>query len=787
MHASAGFQQRRAEAIAYRFRMIGRFEIEPFDRRPTGKKACALLAYLALARRSVDRRKVTALLWSERGDQQARASLRQCLIELRALTKSLPPLLRADRQQITLDNSMISTDLDAIIAHSGTGDAARLSEILPRAGDVLLDGLDGIDPAYDDWLAIERAHRHDQIERSAIACGETALAAGDSDSVRILAARLAEFDPVNEAAARLEMTAAAQSGDRDGVRRVWRRIEHALAADLGVQPAEETRALFKQLMEAPAVRPDEVESDIPGRKVTLPRGRKMQLMLAGPAVAGMMLSAGLALHPGPPEAETIIFEQVMTSNSNAADKAFASQMSGDFQRLLSTIERDIKIADKFPSKSDRSFPDLLVRTRVSRGSEQTNGSVQLVSTRENAVLWSGSYSNDQDDLSNLGLQAAGELAAALRCAFRSLSASDPFRDEKLSQLTFSACGALFKGSDQSFIQAETLARQLVKHNPKLSVGWTLLASAELEKLQLHPTEFSRQDAARLIKRARGHAIRSLRLDPQNGNAYIVLAETLDPLETPRSLDSRLKVLEAGLRADPDNPELLLRYGVLRFASGYAMSALAPTQKALKLDPTSPAKAGALVRRLMSIGSFEEAFGAQLRSESISPNDDMVKMQRLRMMCEQGDPQAAMALYAKISREHGYPPPTPPLWHSVLKWRVDPASLDLAQMEQEARKAIVKQPEAANYVAAAFARVGEIDHAFRFLESSPARFSQHSILFWPDAATMRRDPRFFLAMDRIGLVDMWVRRGQWPDFCADPLLAFNCSAEAAKLGKQARRD
>ena len=44
--------------------------------------------------------------------------------------------------------------------------------------------------------------------------------------------------------------------------------------------------------------------------------------------------------------------------------------------------------------------------------------------------------------------------------------------------------------------------------------------------------------------------------------------------------------------------------------------------------------------------------------------------------------------------------------------------------------------------------------------------------------MRRDPRFFAAMARLGLVEMWLERGRWPDFYSEPGLRYDCKAEAA---------
>jgi hypothetical protein len=58
--------------------------------------------------------------------------------------------------------------------------------------------------------------------------------------------------------------------------------------------------------------------------------------------------------------------------------------------------------------------------------------------------------------------------------------------------------------------------------------------------------------------------------------------------------------------------------------------------------------------------------------------------------------------------------------------------------------------------------------------------QWSLLFWPDAAPLRTEPAFFRKMADLGLVRWWVERKQWPDFCAEPGLKYDCATEAAKL-------
>ena len=79
-----------------------------------------------------------ALLWSDRGDQQARSSLRQALSGLRKdLGEEGLSALWITDESLTLDPAQVIVE-PAV------------------AGDVLLDGLHLTDPAFEEWLRDER-------------------------------------------------------------------------------------------------------------------------------------------------------------------------------------------------------------------------------------------------------------------------------------------------------------------------------------------------------------------------------------------------------------------------------------------------------------------------------------------------------------------------------------------------------------------------------------------------------------------------------------------------------
>ena len=112
------------------------------DCTPKSKKSRALLAILAAEQRPLSRLKIIDLLWSDRQEEQARASLRTLLADLKEQFKShFDDLLVVDRERVALSPG-VRTDLND-------------PSIVRPAGE-LFEGLDHIDPELDEWLRVER-------------------------------------------------------------------------------------------------------------------------------------------------------------------------------------------------------------------------------------------------------------------------------------------------------------------------------------------------------------------------------------------------------------------------------------------------------------------------------------------------------------------------------------------------------------------------------------------------------------------------------------------------------
>lgn len=118
------------------------------DHTPRGRKACAVLALLALAPENKRARAwIQDKLWSDRGSDQGSASLRQALYEIRLALGAHGDCLVTDRFMLSLDRTRIDVDLSAPrwANYARTADAP-----------ILLEGLDIRDPEFEDWIRDQR-------------------------------------------------------------------------------------------------------------------------------------------------------------------------------------------------------------------------------------------------------------------------------------------------------------------------------------------------------------------------------------------------------------------------------------------------------------------------------------------------------------------------------------------------------------------------------------------------------------------------------------------------------
>jgi TolB-like protein/DNA-binding SARP family transcriptional activator/Flp pilus assembly protein TadD len=214
-----------------------------------GQKDRALLAFLAMGNRDVQsRERLAGLLWSRRGEQQARDSLKQALVRVRrSLGGTNGTLLRADRRSVTLDRSMIAVDALTFERLVQLDAVEPLTEATSIYRGDLLDGIAVHDPAFEDWLLLERQRLRQLFERALAALMAKLLAAGDRERATAAARRLLLSDPLSEAAYRTLMQIHADDGQTAQALKLYDGLRGRLHRELGVRPEPATVALHDQL------------------------------------------------------------------------------------------------------------------------------------------------------------------------------------------------------------------------------------------------------------------------------------------------------------------------------------------------------------------------------------------------------------------------------------------------------------------------------------------------------------------------------------------------------------
>jgi TolB-like protein len=214
-----------------------------------GQKDRALLAILALSPgTSHPRDKLASLLWSERGDEQARDSLKHALTRLRqVLQPASPPPIVADRLSVRLDAADLAIDVARFERLVRTGTPEALAEAAALYSGDLLDGIGVRDPAFEAWLTLERQRLRQMVEDALTKLLAQAMAAGAEEQAAAAARRLLTLDPLSEAACRALMQLYAGRDQAAQAVKLYETMRERLQRELGVKPATETTRLYEAI------------------------------------------------------------------------------------------------------------------------------------------------------------------------------------------------------------------------------------------------------------------------------------------------------------------------------------------------------------------------------------------------------------------------------------------------------------------------------------------------------------------------------------------------------------
>jgi TolB-like protein len=714
------------------------------------RRARGLLAYLALTPEgSETRERLCELLWSDRGDAQARASLRQCLLELRSTLESAGlEVVNAERETIGLAAGAVVSDVADLRATVADGAVetllARLVLIGPKR---LLEDLD-IGGRFETWLEQTRAELDRAIAEQTLSTLKRLEAAADWPNVRALADAYLRRDPLDEAVTAAAIRADGALGAISGAHRRFETLKAGLARQFRTQPGPAVRAAIAEIGPAAPV----MDASRRARERTEQRFRRTDRLLA-----------------------------VLPFDNLSADREmdfFSDGVSEEIQRTVGRVA-DLKVVGRTssfqfrgPDKAVKRVAQELNATHVLDGSVHRQGDrvrifTQLIECEGQTTLWSERFDRD---LTNL-FAVQDEIAAA------------PARIDAEGYDLYLKARSTFPWGDLSDDPRIPHLQKAVTLAPQLAPAWATLAA-----YQAWNSRVSTLDAATTaaIRAQVTHAAETaLELDPRSGYAYVALSY----LEAWGRYAAHETLLEKAIAVAPGATQPLIAMSQFLFAVGRNHEALQFASEAIVLDPLHQHAAGYYAGLLSTNGQAAESrrafdtFRARWPGHPELTNwplhiasfsDDWERYDELLGIAQKLDLMASVGEAVRVGKMLRNPAP----------WRKQAL---IAFIGEEIRKtgttefAPLMLGCKLGLADEVFALIEQASFAHLFDETGPPPAGEFlpGVIFDPILnGEMARDVRFVAFCGKIGLCDYWLQTDRWPDLAHTA--PYDLKAEARRL-------
>ncbi|MFD2250325.1 BTAD domain-containing putative transcriptional regulator [Pseudochelatococcus lubricantis] len=531
---------------------------------PLTEKLALLAGYLATSTTRGRRRgQIAEQLWPDRGEEQARGSLRNALSRLRAIGIG------------------VSTDGDVVaLAHLPT-DIAQLAEAALAPVDVdtamalsspFLDGIEAPGSEIHDWLVFERARHRTLAQRALALASQAASERGEKAEALAAASLLLTLDPCRERSHRLLMRLHAAAGDRAAALTQFRACCEILKVELGVTPSEGTLALARELSGDGSI----PSSSAPrgGSAAPVPAARP-----SGAARPAWEFRLSVAVLP-------------FVHDEGDPDQRFLAEGIADDITTELTRHRDFLVIARpsslrftLPAEAARDLGVRYVVTGTLRvGAGKVSLSAGLVDEVSGRHLWAVRHEGVMDDFFVLRDRIVAELTtgldAEIRLAERERAASGPPADLGAWELFHRGMWHAYHFEAGDIARAEACFSRASALAPEFALPHAGLAYAAVLRIAL----LMELDTQAGVTRGIAHASRAFELDPSSPFVLVMLGR-LRVLAG--DIGGGFDLLSRARDRHPSYAHVHYCLALSHHAAGEPALALEAVDMALRLSPRDP--------------------------------------------------------------------------------------------------------------------------------------------------------------------------------------------------------
>ncbi|MEP6729535.1 MAG: BTAD domain-containing putative transcriptional regulator [bacterium] len=768
----------------------------PYAGPATQRRRLALLALLAAADGALSRDRLMALLWPEADPERARHSLDDALSALRRELRSDTLFLGV--ASLRLNPELIESDVADHAAAIRQDDNERAVALyagpfldgfyVPAAGD------------FERWASAERARRALAHANALDALATAAAARGDrAASVRWRQAHVG-IDPLDTAACLRLLEALRLAGSHAHALRVARVHEALLREELGVAPGAEWSAAVDNLRAELTREPDPApvaaaapvsHSIAPAQDnaeqvdISVSEGTHVPTAEPGRAphrkkwtarvlASGVLLLAGIGGY-GAWRERTASSRTVATTTSAPAvaartsiavlpfahadgassDEPFADGLTDELISALSKVSgirvtgRTSAFALKGRGLNVRTIADTLGVGSVLEGSVRREGdrlrvTVQLVSARDNGVIWAETYDRKLADV----FAVQGEIAHAITNALLPTLGGrvvqvDGVRVRDLATYEQYLKGRYFAGrrTPGDLRRAVGYFEQAVANDSTFAQAYAGLADARVLLVLLGDSP-PRDE----LPRARAAAAIAIRLDPTLAEAHTALGNILEAFDWDAAAADR--ELARAVELDPGYATAQLYHGIHLLNRGHFAEAIARLTQARILDPLSAPVRMQLGRAYVSAHRPDVALPFLQSAVELSPEFTAAHLQIGDAYLQQHNYASALTAFRRAAALNGGRDSAQIAFGLAATGQRDSAARLLsALLAEPPRRYLPPVP-----VAKAFVALGDMDAAFRWLERGlDQRAAQmRTIKVTPAFDPLHSDPRWARLLRRMNV-------------------------------------